>query len=94
MLSNFKSRIDDSDADSRIAKLKIYHINDESLGLSRDVYGTQRTEKDARATFYSAVKRVVSRDAIVIADGLNYIKGYRYQLHCEAKAMQTPSCIV
>ena len=34
------------------------------------------------------------RDDIVIADGLNYIKGFRYQLYCEAKALQTPSCVV
>lgn len=30
----------------------------------------------------------------MIADGLNYIKGFRYQLYCEAKALQTPSCVV
>jgi tRNA uridine 5-carbamoylmethylation protein Kti12 len=40
------------------------------------------------------VKRVLSRDDIVIADGLNYIKGFRYQLNCEAKAVQTTSCVV
>lgn len=42
----------------------------------------------------SAVKRFLGKDSIVIADGLNYIKGYRYQLYCEAKALQTPSCVV
>ena len=30
----------------------------------------------------------------MIADGLNYIKGFRYQLYCEAKALQTPSCVL
>ncbi|KAK6332505.1 hypothetical protein TWF730_004170 [Orbilia blumenaviensis] len=25
---------------------------------------------------------------------MNYIKGYRYQLHCESKALLTPSCVV
>lgn len=42
----------------------------------------------------SAVKRALGKDRIVIADGLNYIKGYRYQLYCEAKAVGTPSCVV
>ncbi len=51
-------------------------------------------EKDARATEYSAVKRALGKDTIVVADGLNYIKGFRYQLYCEAKAVQTPSCVV
>lgn len=69
-------------------------INDQSLGVSRSVYHTAKAEKDARAEEYSAVKRVLGRDDIVIADGLNYIKGFRYQLYCEAKAVQTPSCVV
>ena len=30
----------------------------------------------------------------MIADGLNYIKGFRYQLYCEAKAIETPHCMV
>lgn len=30
----------------------------------------------------------------MVADGMNYIKGFRYQLYCEAKAVQTPSCVV
>ena len=25
---------------------------------------------------------------------MNYIKGFRYQLYCEAKALGTPSCVV
>ncbi|KAF2757810.1 chromatin associated protein KTI12 [Pseudovirgaria hyperparasitica] len=80
--------------DPRVSRLTVHHINDESLGLSRHVYHTARTEKDARAAEYSAVKRVLGRDVIVIADSMNYIKGFRYQLYCEAKALQTPSCVV
>jgi len=30
----------------------------------------------------------------VILDGGNYIKGWRYQLYCEAKAVRTPHCVV
>lgn len=80
--------------DPRVNRLKVHHINDQTLGVSRDVYHTARAEKDARAEEYSAVKRVLSRDDIVIADGMNYIKGFRYQLYCEAKALQTPNCVV
>ena len=40
------------------------------------------------------MKRVLSDKDIVILDSLNYIKGWRYQLHCEAKAVRTPSCIL
>ncbi|KAJ9638815.1 kti12, chromatin associated [Coniosporium tulheliwenetii] len=83
-----------SSSDPRIQRLKVHHINNQTLGLSRDVYHTARAEKDARAAESSAVKRFLTRDDIIIADGLNYIKGFRYQLYCEAKAVQTPSCVV
>ena len=53
-----------------------------------------KSEKAARGTFYSAIQRVLSKDDIVIADGMNYIKGFRYQLFCEAKALSTPHCVV
>lgn len=92
-MKDFEGRISDP-TDSRISKIKVHLINDESLGVSRDVYHTARAEKDARAEEMSAVKRLLGKDRIVIADGLNYIKGYRYQLYCEAKALQTPSCVV
>lgn len=58
------------------------------------MYASARPEKDARAAFSSAIKRELGRDVIVIADGMNYIKGFRYQLYCEAKAVQTPNCVV
>ena len=37
---------------------------------------------------------MLSDKDIVILDGANYIKGWRYQLFCEAKALGTPSCVV
>ena len=58
------------------------------------IYNNAAREKTARAEEFSAIKRVVSKDNIVIADGLNYIKGYRYQLWCEAKAAGTRCCVV
>ncbi|KAL8688514.1 MAG: hypothetical protein Q9218_005596 [Villophora microphyllina] len=60
-----------------ISRLNVVLINDQSLSLNRDVYREARPEKDARAAEYSAVKRALGRDTIVIADGLNYIKGFR-----------------
>ncbi len=80
--------------DAPTARLKVHIVNSESLDLSHDVYHSAKSEKNARAAEYSAVKRLLSRDAIVILDALNYIKGFRYQLFCEAKALQTTSCVV
>ncbi|KAF2725773.1 chromatin associated protein KTI12, partial [Polychaeton citri CBS 116435] len=89
----FEKQVSES-SDPRVKKIKIHHIHDQNLGLSRDVYAAARPEKDARATFSSAIKRVLSKDDVVVADGMNYIKGFRYQLYCEAKAVQTPNCVV
>ena len=89
----FETRIDAS-ADPRVRQLTVHHVNDETLGIERDVYKESKTEKNARAAEYSAVKRLLSQNAVVIADGLNYIIGFRYQLYCEAKAVKTPSCVV
>lgn len=85
-------------------KYRLHLISDQSLSIHRSVYdlssvpahvrSANASEKDARATIYGAVKRVLSDKDIVILDGLNYIKGWRYQLHCEAKAVRTPSCIL
>jgi protein KTI12 len=83
-------------APSKVAsrKVRVHHISDHSLSLPRSVYGTARAEKDARASLYSAVKRALGRDDVVVLDSGNYIKGWRYQLHCEAKNLGTPSCVV
>jgi protein KTI12 len=40
------------------------------------------------------VKRVLSAKDVVILDGANYIKGWRYQLYCEAKAVRTTHAVV
>lgn len=86
------------------SKYRLHLISDDSLSISRTVYDLSKLpahtrsanapEKNARAAIYGAVKRVLSDKDIVILDGLNYIKGWRYQLHCEAKAVRTPSCIL
>ncbi|KAL2752620.1 hypothetical protein ACRALDRAFT_1083301 [Sodiomyces alcalophilus JCM 7366] len=83
---------------------RLHLISDATLSIPRTVYdlsalpaharSANAPEKDARASIYGAVKRVLSDRDIVILDGLNYIKGWRYQLHCEAKAASTPSVVV
>lgn len=37
---------------------------------------------------------MLSNKDVVILDGANYIKGWRYQLYCEAKAVRTPHCVM
>jgi tRNA uridine 5-carbamoylmethylation protein Kti12 len=60
----------------------------------RTVYDNARTEKEARGVAFARIKRALTRDTIVVADGMNYIKGWRYQLWCEAKSVGTTCCVV
>ncbi|CAK7223303.1 kti12, chromatin associated [Sporothrix bragantina] len=83
---------------------RLHLISDDALSISRAVYdlstlpahtrSANASEKDARAAIYGAVKRVLSPRDLVVLDGLNYIKGWRYQLACEAKNFRTPSAVL
>ena len=87
-------------------KYRLHLISDTTLSISRTVYdlspstlpahvrSANASEKDARAAVYAAVKRVLSPRDIVVLDGLNYIKGWRYQLFCEAKNVGTGCCVL
>ncbi|TGJ78761.1 hypothetical protein E0Z10_g10007 [Xylaria hypoxylon] len=97
-------RIKNATPSGATPKYRLHLISDQTLSISRSVYdlsalpahtrSANASEKDARAAIYGAVKRVLSDRDIVILDGLNYIKGWRYQLFCESKAVRTPSCIL
>ncbi|GAA5843145.1 hypothetical protein JCM9279_001875 [Rhodotorula babjevae] len=71
---------------------KVVVLNDESLGISKRSYDDARAEKPARATLFSAVQRNLARDAIVVVDAMNYIKGARYQMYCEAREVGVRTC--
>ncbi len=83
-----------------IVHLQSYHSYSSQVSTSEDcpirdsIYNSAALEKTARAAELSAIKRALSKDVIVIADGLNYVKGFRYQLWCEAKAAGTRCCTV
>ncbi|KAL2794510.1 chromatin associated protein KTI12 [Aspergillus keveii] len=74
-------------------KINVVSTHD-NVNYPRTVYDTARTEKEARGLAYTRAKRALGRDSFVILDGMNYIKGYRYQLWCEAKALGTTCCVV
>ncbi|KAJ3068977.1 kti12, chromatin associated [Podochytrium sp. JEL0797] len=69
---------------------KVVVINEEKLRIDRATsYASTAAEKFVRGDLLSAVERELSRDRFVILDSMNYIKGYRYQLHCVAKGLGT-----
>ncbi|XP_055484779.1 protein KTI12 homolog [Psammomys obesus] len=74
----------------------VYVVDDASVLGARDpaVYGDSAGEKALRAALRAAVERRLSRQDVVILDSVNYIKGFRYELYCLARAARTPLCLV
>ncbi|PGH08339.1 hypothetical protein AJ79_06026 [Helicocarpus griseus UAMH5409] len=95
-LSTLLSSIQDSLTDTTTSKgrYKFHIVESHDASHPRIVYDTARSEKEARAVVYGRVKRALGKDTFVIVDGMNYIKGWRYQLWCESKAATTTCCVV
>lgn len=74
---------------------KVDIVQEEALlgGLGKDeVFRDSQEEKAVRGRLKSEVIRLLSREGVVICDGLNYIKGFRYELYCASKAAKTGQC--
>ena len=65
-------------------------INEEGICLDRtkrECYLNSHAEKSTRSSIKAEIDRSLSNpNRLVICDSLNYIKGYRYELHCLSKA--------
>lgn len=72
--------------------LPVSVLSDESLNIPRSVYDESHTEKSARAALFTALQRQLSKDAVLIVDAPNYIKGFRYQMYCAAREMKIRVC--
>ncbi|KAF8647093.1 hypothetical protein AX16_006927 [Volvariella volvacea WC 439] len=75
-------------------KPKVVIISDDNLNIDRSVYNDSKSEKIARGKLFAALQRELSVDKIVILDGLNYIKGFRYQLYCAAREAKVRVCTI
>jgi protein KTI12 len=79
----------------RKAGKTVFIVRDIPVDETADkVYANAASEKIARATLKSEVDRLLQKDSVVIADGPNYIKGYRYELYCIARSMKTQHCVI
>lgn len=93
LIALLQEKIDNTPALSNKKYTITYHT-DESLGINHNDYITSQDERKLRSEIISAVKRDISKNNIVIVDSLNYIKGFRYQLHCEVKNSSTTFCLI
>lgn len=73
----------------------LVHMLTDELTASKDICYTDSTrEKTIRASLKSEVERLLNSECVVIVDSLNYIKGYRYELYCVSKHLQTTHCVI
>jgi protein KTI12 len=73
----------------------VHIVNEESvMATRREAYSAIKSENLHRGTLLSAVTRLLSENNVVIADSINGIKGFRYQLYLVAKAIPTQTCCV
>lgn len=73
----------------------IHLVNEESLTSNDDAFPSNAAEeKKLRAALLAASERHLAKDSTVILDSLNYIKGFRYQLYCQARAAATPHLVI
>lgn len=73
-------------------KEKIVHVvcENETIKNSEigknEVYESSQKEKMIRGDLKSNSVRLLNKNDLVIVDGGNYIKGYRYEIYCATKA--------
>lgn len=77
-------------------KKTVLVISEDELvrGSKSNIYSDSLKEKPIRSSLRASVERTISRDQVVILDGLNYIKSVRYELHCIVKANKTLHCVI
>ncbi|KAF8993694.1 chromatin associated protein KTI12 [Cyathus striatus] len=90
--SYLDNRLQDPDYQGPVLTVSV--LSDDSLGLNRSAYDDSRSEKPARGALFTAVQRQMSTNTILIVDGLNYIKGFRYQMYCAAREAKLRVCTV
>lgn len=53
-----------------------------------------KKEKAVRSAIKSDIQRRLNTRDLLIFDGSNYIKGYRYEIYCMTKLYKTPQCTI
>uniref|UniRef100_A0A182PSF3 Protein KTI12 homolog n=1 Tax=Anopheles epiroticus TaxID=199890 RepID=A0A182PSF3_9DIPT len=76
------------------------HIVAEADCIARSGYGVKESftdtgkEKQVRASLKSEAMKLLTKSTLVIMDGTNYIKGYRYEIFCMSKNARTTQCTI
>ena len=75
---------------------KVFLVQEQESLVSdkNETFNDSIAEKTLRSDVKSKVIRHLSKDNLVIFDGLNYIKGFRYELYCASKSVKTTQVTV
>ncbi|XP_053686279.1 protein KTI12 homolog [Sabethes cyaneus] len=57
-----------------------------------ECFRDSQKEKLVRSSVKSEVVRLLNKNDVVVVDGSNYIKGFRYEIFCVSKATRTTQC--
>jgi len=71
---------------------EVHMINDASCGIEYADYGDFGAEKEARGKIRSELNKFIGKTSVTIVDSANYIKGFRYEMWCVARATST-ACV-
>merc|ERR1711874_834336 len=72
-------------------------VSEEQLLGGQDknlIFADSKHEKEVRGRLKSEVVRLLSKENVIICGGLNYIKGFRYELYCASKNIKTTQVTV
>lgn len=78
-------------------KVDIISENEIIKGMNSNrnvIYEDSKKEKELRSKIKSDFIRNINQEEVTIIDGLNYIKGYRYELYCASKSSKTTQCTI
>lgn len=59
-----------------------------------EVFADSKNEKQLRGDLKSETQRLLNKNDVLILDGGNYIKGYRYEIYCAAKSVRVTQCTI
>jgi len=62
------------------------------LCQSVSCFSDSKKEKAIRSSIKSDIQRKLDSNDLLIFDGSNYIKGYRYEIYCMTKLYKIPQC--
>merc|ERR1711997_120106 len=81
----------------QLKEKEVVVVSEEQLLGGQDknlIFADSKHEKEVRGRLKSEVVRLLSKENVIICDGLNYIKGFRYELYCASKHIKTTQVTV